>query len=161
MLQFFLSIAFADVPGYTPQTGDIIAHTSQSSQSKMIQVGTMSKYSHVGVIFVNRDQVYVFEATGRTKYSTLENFIKRGEDGKFTILRYDEQGGLTDKQKNALRRTTPKYKGSRYDLAFKWSDDKMYCSELVWKMYEDIGITLSKTRTMRSYNIWIIENCSS
>src|SRR5437867_163185 len=23
-----------------------------------------------------------------------------------------------------------------YDLTFEWSDDKIYCSELVWKVYE-------------------------
>ena len=24
-----------------------------------------------------------------------------------------------------------------YDLYFEWSDDKIYCSELVWKIYKN------------------------
>ena len=28
-----------------------------------------------------------------------------------------------------------KYKGKHYDTLFQWSDSKMYCSELIWKIY--------------------------
>lgn len=27
------------------------------------------------------------------------------------------------------------YKGKHYDTLFQWSDNKMYCSELIWKRY--------------------------
>ena len=30
-----------------------------------------------------------------------------------------------------------KYLGRDYDLRFEWSDDKIYCSELVWKIYKE------------------------
>ena len=29
-----------------------------------------------------------------------------------------------------------KFKGKNYDLTFEWSDDKIYCSELIWKIYK-------------------------
>ena len=28
-----------------------------------------------------------------------------------------------------------KYKGKHYDTLFQWSDNKIYCSELIWKIY--------------------------
>lgn len=156
----FLNSAFASTDDYVPQTGDVIAHTSTSSQSKMIQVGTMSKYSHVGVVFVGRDGAYVFESIATTRMTPLDEFIDRGKDDKYTILRYDQDGdgtaeGLTDEQKNGLWKHRRPYLGKRYDLAFKWSDDKMYCSESTWKIFRDIGISLSETRRIRSFNIWI------
>jgi len=157
LVHMLLSPAFAS-DEYTPQTGDIIAHTSQSSQSLMIQVGTMSKYSHVGVVFVGSNNTYVFESISTTRMTKLEAFIERGEDEKFTILRYtgnDDFEGLTDDQKNLLWKARKSYLGKRYDLAFKWSDDKMYCSESTWKIFNDIDIYLGDTRTIRSFNIWI------
>ena len=30
-----------------------------------------------------------------------------------------------------------KYLGKDYDFKFQWSDDKIYCSELVWKIYKE------------------------
>lgn len=155
------AIAFDSPADY--QTGDVIAHTSQSGQSKLIQMGTFSKYSHVGIIIILKGKPYVFEASGRTKYSTVENFIKRGKKEKYTVLRYQGwvntntkyQIDLTKKQKQKIKRSARKYKGKRYDSAFKWSDKKMYCSELVWKLYKDAGIKLSQPRKMRSFNLWI------
>ena len=44
--------------------------------------------------------------------------------------------------------------GKPYDLRFEWSDTKMYCSELVWKIYQSgAGITLAKPRAMESYRL--------
>ena len=30
-----------------------------------------------------------------------------------------------------------KFKNKDYDLYFEWSDDRIYCSELVWKIYDE------------------------
>lgn len=29
------------------------------------------------------------------------------------------------------------YLGKAYDMTFEWSDDRIYCSELVWKLYKE------------------------
>lgn len=33
-----------------------------------------------------------------------------------------------------LRTEGERYLGKPYDLLFRWSDNRIYCSELVWKM---------------------------
>ena len=44
--------------------------------------------------------------------------------------------------------------GKDYDLQFRWSDDKIYCSELVWKAYKHAtGIELCPPRPFKSYNL--------
>ena len=30
-----------------------------------------------------------------------------------------------------------KYLNKNYDIYFEWTDDKIYCSELVWKIYKE------------------------
>ncbi|MEQ9188710.1 MAG: YiiX/YebB-like N1pC/P60 family cysteine hydrolase, partial [Cryomorphaceae bacterium] len=37
----------------------------------------------------------------------------------------------------ALLREAEEFKGRSYDFYFEWSDDRMYCSELVWKAYKN------------------------
>ena len=41
-----------------------------------------------------------------------------------------------------------------YDLYFEWSDEKIYCSELVWKIYKyGANIELCKTKKLKDFNL--------
>ncbi len=46
-------------------------------------------------------------------------------------------GRLSTQQKQNLAQTAKRYLGKPYDLAFSWSDDRQYCSEVVWKVYQN------------------------
>ena len=54
--------------------GDIIFHTSRSSQSAAIQRATHSPYSHVGVVFFRDGKPYVFEAIATVRYTPDDPF---------------------------------------------------------------------------------------
>ena len=43
------------------------------------------------------------------------------------------------------------YSPKNYDGQFNWSDDQLYCSELVWKIYHVAGIDLGKLRKLKEY----------
>ena len=45
---------------------------------------------------------------------------------------------LTPKVLKKMKEVGDKHRGKNYDLHFEWSDDKMYCSELVWKIYKEV-----------------------
>ena len=47
---------------YHPQDGDVIFHVSESSQSTAIKLGTLSRYSHCGIIIMKKGKPYVLEA---------------------------------------------------------------------------------------------------
>ena len=48
-----------------------------------------------------------------------------------------------------------KYLGKRYDLAFKFNNDKYYCSELIYDIYKDqFGIQLATPKPIKSYHIF-------
>jgi hypothetical protein len=41
-----------------------------------------------------------------------------------------------------------------YDLYFEWSDDKIYCSELIWKIYKHgAGIELCPLQKLKDFNL--------
>jgi uncharacterized protein YycO len=119
------------------KSGDIIFQTSQSSQSKAIQLATKSKYSHMGIIYKNGGHFYVYEAVQPVKLTPLKNWINRGKNGHYVIKRLKNADEiLTNSILTKMRKTGEQFKGKPYDIYFEWSDDKIYCSELVWKIYK-------------------------
>ena len=149
-LLFSLSL-IGNVFAYSPQNGDIIFHTSKSSQSKAIQIATKSPYSHVGIVYVKDGIPYVYEAISKVSLTPMKNWINRGENKDYTVMRLKQN--LTEEQLQRMKKIGQKYEGTSYDLLFEWSDDKMYCSEIVWKIYkEGAGITLSKPQKMKNYH---------
>jgi hypothetical protein len=143
-----LSLALA-----TPvQDGDIIFQTSRSSQSEAIQLATDSPFSHVGIITIQDGEPMVYEAISTVKATPLADWIRRGEGGKYRLMRLKQP--LTQEQVQAMNVVGRLHQRKRYDLRFDWSDQKMYCSELVWKMYKaGAGIELAGLRPMDSYKL--------
>ncbi len=118
--------------------GDLIFQTSRSSQSMIIQRATRSKYSHMGMIFLRRGKPFVYEAAGTVRYTALEQWIARGDGGRFVVKRLRHAGRILDDAGLAkLRGAAVKFEGKPYDPTFEWSDNRIYCSELVWKIYRN------------------------
>ena len=120
------------------QNGDIIFQTSTSSQSQAIQLATHSEYSHMGIIYDLEGQKFVYEAVQPVKFTPLTEWINRGEGGHYVIKRLKNSDKiLTQKTLSKMKFVGEKFKGKDYDLYFEWSDEKIYCSELVWKIYKE------------------------
>lgn len=137
------------------QEGDIIFHASRSAQSLAIQQATGSNYSHMGIIFLRDGKPYVFEAAATVKYTPLLTWIDRGVDKHFVIKRLKNADSvLTPSAQSKLRQQAQRFAGSPYDVLFSWSDDRLYCSELVWKMYERaMGIQIGKRQKVREFHL--------
>lgn len=125
-----LSSGAEAAPDY--QDGDLIFHQSQSAQSKAIHEATGSLWSHVGVLFEDRGTWYVAEASQPVRIVTLKSFIGRGRGNHYRTYRLP---GVTPAQKQVLRDEIGKMIGGDYDRYFEWSDDLIYCSELVFKAF--------------------------
>lgn len=120
------------------QNGDLIFQTSKSRQSKAVQLATNSKYSHMGIIYENEGDYFVYEAVQPVKLTPLKEWIPRGENGHYVVKRLkNAEQVLTNSTFEKMKQVGERYKGKPYDLYFEWSDDKIYCSELVWKMYKE------------------------
>lgn len=141
--------------GYEPRSGDIVFQTSRSSQSLAIQLATRSPYSHMGIVFVREGKPYVFEAVQPVKLTPLAEWIGRGENGRFVVKRLrDVDARVTPQALQKMRSVAETFMGKDYDLYFEWSDDRIYCSELVWKVFErGAGIRLGKLETIADFDL--------
>lgn len=140
---------------YEFQNGDIIFQTSQSSQSKAIQLATNSKYSHVGIIYSIDNKFFVYEAVQPVKLTPLTQWIDRGKNDHYVVKRLKNADDvLTKETLSEMKRVGEQYKGKSYDIYFEWSDDKIYCSELVWKVYKkSTGIEIGELEELRDFDL--------
>jgi hypothetical protein len=139
--------------GFRLQDGDIIFQTSMSSQSQAVQLATHSRYSHMGMVYIEDGTPYVFEASAKVRLTPIRKWIDEGEKGKFVIKRISNRNLLTSDVLKKMKDTGEGLKGRSYDLYFEWSDDKMYCSELVYKVYSAGGIELGKLAKIKDFDL--------
>lgn len=137
------------------QNGDLIFQTSLSRQSMAIQLATHSIYSHCGLIYKIGEKYFVFEAVQPVKLTSLDKWIARGKDGKFVIKRLKNADKvLTVSTINRMKVIGDQFKGKNYDLTFEWSDDKIYCSELIWKIYKRAtGLEIGKLQKLKDFDL--------
>lgn len=137
------------------KNGDIIFQTSKSSQSKAIQLATNSTYSHMGLIYENEGQLYVYEAIQPVKLTKLNDWINRGENSHYVVKRLkDREKFLTKDNLKKMKDFGERFKGKNYDIYFEWSDDRIYCSELVWKIYKGaLNIEIGTLQELRDFNL--------
>lgn len=127
----------------TLQEGDIVFIESQSSQSPYIKIGTMSKWTHCGVVVNTPEGMKVLEASKTVRLTPFAQFIGAAKNENWCVRR--------PKQTLSAPIQYQKYLGQPYDLEFKFDNGKMYCSELVWMIYKEQGIELCKPRKVSSY----------
>lgn len=137
------------------RNGDLIFQTSLSGQSKAIQLATKSKYSHCGIIYIDNGQYYVFEAVQPVKATPLDKWIARDKGGYYVIKRLKNADQiLTTETIQKMKQEGDKFKGKNYDMTFEWSDDKIYCSELIWKIYKRAtGIEIGKLEKLSDFDL--------
>jgi len=138
------------------QEGDVIFQTSPTSQSLALQKATRSRYSHVGLVTFREEKPYVFEAADTVQATPLAEWLARGEDGHYVVKRlFDAHQVLDTASVIELRKEMHHFEGKGpYDRTFEWSDERMYSSELVWKLYERaLGIRLGEPQRMRDLDL--------
>ena len=137
------------------QNGDLIFQTSKSSQSKAIQLATKSEYSHIGIIYKNGTDFYVYEAVQPVKLTPLKDWIDRGKNKKYVVKRLiNAKELLTPVNLKKMKTIGNKFKSKNYDIYFDWSDEKMYCSELVWKIYKRaLNIEIGKLEKLKDFDL--------
>ena len=147
-----LTISSCGQESTVPQDGDIVFHESTSRQSPIIKLAQHSKWTHCGIVFHIGDKAYVYEAVDPVRYTPLKDWVARGKDGVYCAKRLKSPLSASSIEK--MKTVGAKYKGKHYDTLFQWSDNRMYCSELIWKIYfEGAGIEVCKPNHFSDYSI--------
>ncbi|TGL50827.1 YiiX family permuted papain-like enzyme [Leptospira wolffii] len=135
--------------------GDIIFHESNSEQAKAIKAATKSRYTHVGIIFKYGNNYKVLEAVEPVKITPLSSFIKRGQKNHYVIKRLkDREKVLTNSKIQEMKQYGDSLLGRHYDIYFGWQDDRIYCTELIWKLYDKFADKkLGDLKTLKDFDL--------
>lgn len=123
--------------------GDVVFIESKSQQSPYIKAGTMCKWTHCGVVVNTAKGLRILEASKTVMLTPIDKFIGGAKSGNYMAKR--------PRQKLTKPISYSKWLGQPYDLAFKFDNGKMYCSELVWLVYKEQGIELCEPRKVGDY----------
>lgn len=140
--------------GYQPVEGDILFQSLPNPAGldlvDAIEGATGSPYSHCGMVFEENGRWQVIEAIGPVKITPLDDYIARGRGKQVWAYRLDE----TSRKKvpaavNAMKRDL----GKPYDPRYRFDDEAIYCSELIWRGWRSAtGKELGTTVKLGSLN---------
>jgi Permuted papain-like amidase enzyme, YaeF/YiiX, C92 family len=135
--------------------GDIIFQTSHSGQSLAVQLATHSVYSHCGLLFQEKDKWYVYEAVQPVCITPFEEWITHGDSNFYAVKRLGNADSiLTEAKIKSMKTYLTSQINKDYDLWFGWTDERMYCSELVWKAYhESTGLEVGQTKKLGDFDL--------
>ncbi len=136
------------ITSYTPQQGDIVFQSLPHMPIiDAIEGSTHSPYSHCGIV-VKRDNVWhVLEAIGPVKLTRLERWIGQGREEAFAVSRLKAE---FQPKVGAMIAAAEKFTGLPYDIQYELDDEKIYCSELIYKGFKAAsGQNLGKTVKLR------------
>lgn len=128
------------------RTGDLIFRHSRGfiSEALMSFNQKEKKYSHAGIIKIEDGTVYVYHSiageenkSNKLRKELLDSFCDPGNVFSFSIYRSQ----LSDEQRKAVASLADFYfkSGLQFDTDFSLaSDDKMYCTEFVYKTFSKV-----------------------
>jgi hypothetical protein len=122
---------------YQPEVGDVLVQsiTPCGRLLRTVKGVTESKWCHCGVVDRKDGRWVVCEAVGDgVRYTPLVFFLLRGDEIDFEVYRL---AGESQQRAADLAKCCSAYVGRPYDIQYELDDEKIYCSELVYKAFRD------------------------
>ncbi|MEZ5691443.1 MAG: YiiX/YebB-like N1pC/P60 family cysteine hydrolase [Rickettsiales bacterium] len=134
------------------KNGDIVFQTISSPQTLAIMLASGTVYTHVGIVKIGDDgKPVIIEAIGPVREIDIDKWIEQGIGNFLTVKRYK---GLKPQEAERIFEAASKYYGRPYDFFFLFDDERIYCSELVYKAFkEGLGIELGVVEKVGDLNI--------
>lgn len=118
------------------QDGDIVFQCTDGPQCAAIAQATRSPYTHCGIVFLQDGDPFVWEAVGPVRKVPYAEWVRHGLNGHVVVKRLRDPAPLTPEHLAAMRAEGEREMGRPYDIYFDLDDERIYCSELVQKVYE-------------------------
>lgn len=125
------------LPAYEPREGDVFFQSfPRNALTDAIEGVTRSPFSHCGILRRGEYGWLVIEAVEPVRETPLADWIRRGREGRYTVFRLKEPHR---DRIPAMLAAARRYLGRPYDIRYRFDDEKIYCSELVYKAFRDAG----------------------
>ena len=133
--------------------GDILLQPLSCWSCNLIMQQESSDFAHMGMVIKEDGELKVFEALGEVRVISLDDFIKRTAKGKrILVRRLNPEYDFSPNEE--FYKVARKFKNLSYDHGFRWDNfdkkgEKIYCSELVFKIFSPLGfLPLTGTKIM-------------
>lgn len=122
---------------YSPREGDVLFQSlPHGALTNAIEGSTHSPWSHCGIVARANDEWIVYEAYGQVQSVPLKEFWSRSRDFQFAVYRFTDE--CSDRIPAVLETVEKNYIGLPYDAKYELDDEKIYCSELIYKAFRDV-----------------------
>lgn len=131
--------------------GDLLFQSFPSHELTIAIEGvTQSPISHCGIAVEKGGKWFVLEAVGPVIFTPLDNWIARGRNGALGVFRLKPEFDAKIPQFIAAAEA---FKGRPYDGNFRFDDERIYCSELLFKAFKNsIGEPLGTVQKLGEMN---------
>ncbi len=153
---------WSQVPDFPWSTGQILAVSQREAEpaTMIFEFITGSRYGHVGLIIVEDNKPWVYEATHpHVKKTSLEDFFKTVSKNNFGSYEYtllESSKNLTNIEKNKLQDFAQNQLNlkTKYNYSGVTTPGKLNCSEFVHQAFESAGITnVGSYQPMKDLNL--------
>lgn len=111
---------------------------------------SQSEWSHCGVLVKHEGKWQVAEAIGEVRYTPLHFWLIRGRNCKVEAYRVRQ---LTPAAYANIDTGIKKLLGRSYDFSYAPDDTEIYCSELVYKVYDrELGVSVGTWERLGDLN---------
>lgn len=118
--------------------------------SDAIEGVTGSYWTHCGILVWEDGRWQVAEALGYVRYTPLWTWVFRGRSGRLAVCRVH---GLNAAQWPKAAEQILLFLGAEYDIHYAPDDSAIYCSELIYKVFDRaLGIQLGKWERLGDLN---------
>ena len=134
------------------ETGDLIFRRGQSIASRLVLLAdTQSVYSHVGLVLMGGSEALVVHVVpaetadnlALVRVEPLANFIDARHASAISVRRLDHARARQYASLAATAACAYAREALSFDVSFDLdSEDRLYCTELVWRAYLEAGIDL-------------------
>lgn len=130
-----LAPAYVAYSNYEPKSGDMIFQSlPRNKLVDAIEGVTESHVSHCGIVGQKAGRWVVYEAfRGGVQTTSLHTYLFRGRGYGYAVYRLKPEYQTYVPETLRCAQT---YLGKPYDIRYKLDDEKIYCSELIYKAYQ-------------------------
>ena len=115
------------------QEGDLVFQHMSGVLMDVVADVMNNPYTHCGIVVQKPDGYYVLEAVGPVKETPFDLWIAQGIGQKVAVARL--KGQFRPLIKGAICKGRS-FLGRPYDPRYRWDDDHIYCSELIYKSFQ-------------------------
>ncbi len=136
--------------------GDIVMQISEDPQHIAFGKACGSKYNHAGMIFIRpKDRMFmVMEVNDSVTATPLTEWINRGQDDHVVVMRLKDANQILNERKTMqLKKGAKDFRGKSEDDFYSWTDNALYSTELVWKMYANLKIEICEPGKISDMNM--------